>query len=194
MKFFIATTNNHKKQELAKYFEGTKLSLELAPRKLEVVEDGTSYAENAFKKAKAYYDQFKMPVISDDSGLNVNALPNELGLFSARFGGEGLNDRARAELLLQKMYGVSDRSAYFECVLCFYLNPAEIFFFEGRLRGVITGEYVGETGFGYDPVFRGEGQREGQTLSTDEAYKDLNSHRACASGHAKKFFQGYLKS
>lgn len=194
MKLYIATTNAHKKEELAKYFKDTALELQLAPEKLEVVEDGQTFSENAFKKAKAYYDKFKTAVIADDSGLVVSALPNDLGLYSARFGGEGLSDKERAELLLKKMEGVTDRSAYFQCVLCFYLSSSEVYFFEGRLKGEIVHAYQGTGGFGYDPVFRGEGQKEGETLSTNESYKDLNSHRAEASKQARKFFQGYLKS
>jgi XTP/dITP diphosphohydrolase len=194
VKFIIATTNEHKKEELAKYFKETKLALEVAPEKLDVVEDGQSFSENAFKKAKAYYDKFKTPVIADDSGLVVNALPAELGLYSARFGGEGLSDKDRAHLLLKKMEGITNRAAFFQCVLCFYLKPSEVYFFEGRLKGEIIYSYQGTGGFGYDPVFRGEGQREGETLSSNEAYKDLNSHRAEASKQAKRFFQGLLKA
>ena len=189
MKLILASGNTHKASEFAELLDKDILEVSAASEKLEVEENGSSYNENAFLKAKAYYDRFQLPVLSDDSGLNVAALPNDLGIHSARFGGEGLDDRARAELLLDRMKNIDNREAFFTCVLCFYLSPQEIFFFEGRLHGKIGHEYIGEHGFGYDPVFHGIGPHESLTVAQVPDWKHENSHRSKACKSALKFFK-----
>lgn len=131
----LASGNAHKAEEFADLFDSEILNISAAANKLEVVEDGDSFQANALIKAQAYYLQFKKPVLADDSGLVVTALPGELGIHSARFGGEGLGDPERAALLLERLKDATDRSAYFVCQLCFYFSPKEIYFFEGRLTG-----------------------------------------------------------
>ena len=127
IELILASGNLHKSEEFSELFDPKLIIVKAAPSRVEVVEDGETYFENALLKAKAYYDKFKVAVMADDSGLNVAALPNELGLHSARFGGDGLNDRDRAELLLKKMDGVAFREAFFSCVLCVYMNEKEGF-------------------------------------------------------------------
>lgn len=189
MELILATGNAHKAEEFAVLFDET-IKIKAAPSKLDVVEDGNSYFENALLKARAYYNKFKVPVIADDSGLNVAALGDELGIHSARFGGEGLTDRARAELLLEKMRGVTHREAYFSCVLCVYLSDAEIFYFEGRMQGHIGYNYQGQTGFGYDPVFIPQDMlNEGVTVAELPEWKNENSHRAEAVKACQKFLK-----
>ena len=188
MEFILASGNAHKALEFSELFDSAVLKVSAAPEKLDVEETGTSYFENAFLKAKAYYDQFKKPVLADDSGLTVATLPDELGIYSARFGGVGLTDRDRAELLLKKLEGQANREAFFTCVLCFYLNEKEIFYFEGRLPGSIGYSYRGETGFGYDPVFIPTGVPGEQTVAELGYWKNKNSHRSVAVGLAQKFF------
>ncbi|EQC51267.1 RdgB/HAM1 family non-canonical purine NTP pyrophosphatase [Bacteriovorax sp. DB6_IX] len=187
--FLLATGNAHKAEEFAKIFNPEVLKIEAAPEKLDVIEDGLTFNENALLKAKAYYEKFGKPVMADDSGLCVEALPEELGIYSARFGGEGLDNRQRAELLLEKMKGEENRKAYFVCVLCFYLGENEIYFFEGRVDGTVSQEYKGEHGFGYDPVFEPLGDHGGKSLAELPEWKDENSHRAKACFHAEKFFK-----
>ncbi len=188
LELILASGNAHKAEEFAELFDPKLITVKAAPEKLDVVEDGETYFENALLKAKAYYDKFKTPVIADDSGLNVAALPGELGLHSARFGGDGLKDRDRAELLLKKMDGIADRNAFFSCVLCVYLNEKEIFYFEGRMNGSIGYSYRGSTGFGYDPVFiPTDKAEEGLTVAELHEWKQKNSHRAVAVGFAQKF-------
>lgn len=188
MELLLASSNPHKAEEFSELFDPHLVKVVAAPDKLEVVEDGASFFENALLKAKAYYDTYKRPVIADDSGLTVLALPDELGLQSARFGGPGLSDRERAELLLKKMDGVSNREAYFSCVLCVYFNESEIFYFEGRMAGTIGYAYRGTTGFGYDPVFiPAEKAQEGLSVAELHEWKQKNSHRALASAMAQKF-------
>lgn len=187
--FLLATGNAHKAEEFAKIFNPEVLKIEAAPEKLDVIEDGLTFNENALLKARAYYEKFGKPVMADDSGLCVEALPEELGIYSARFGGEGLDNRQRAELLLEKMKGEENRKAYFVCVLCFYLGENEIYFFEGRVDGTVSQEYKGEHGFGYDPVFEPLGDHGGKSLAELPEWKDENSHRAKACFHAEKFFK-----
>lgn len=188
MELILASSNAHKAEEFAELFDPKLITVKAAPEKIEVVEDGATYFENALLKARAYYDKFKVPVIADDSGLNVAALPNELGLHSARFGGPGLSDRDRAELLLKRMDGISDRQAYFSCVLCVYFGEKEIFYFEGRMNGSIGYSYRGSTGFGYDPVFiPSDKAEEGLTVAELHEWKQKNSHRAVAVGFAQRF-------
>ncbi len=198
MEFLLASSNLHKAQEFneltSKLSSEGNFKIVPAPSKLDVIENGTSYFENAYLKAKAYYDKFKKPVLADDSGLNVLSLPYELGIHSARFGGEGLSDKDRALLLLEKLNAdeVVDRSAYFTCVLCFYLAPSEVFYFEGRMFGKIANSYRGSGGFGYDPVFiprdyLNDGQEPTVSELTD--WKNENSHRATALKSALHFFR-----
>jgi XTP/dITP diphosphohydrolase len=188
IEFILATGNAHKAEEFSELFDSKIITIKAAPKKLEVVEDGLSYFENARLKAEAYYKEFRIPVLADDSGLNVEALPNELGIHSARFGGVDLSDVERAQLLLNKMDGITNRGAYFTCVICVYINEAEIFYFEGRMSGSVGYNYRGAGGFGYDPVFiplEGEGDL---TVSELTEWKKENSHRAMASRLAQKFF------
>ena len=188
IELILASSNAHKALEFSELFDPNIISVRPAIAKIDVVEDGETYFENALLKARAYYDKFKLPVIADDSGLNVTALPNELGLHSARFGGDGLSDKDRAELLLVKLDGVVNREAYFSCVLCVYFSSSEIFYFEGRMGGVIGYTYRGSTGFGYDPVFiPTEKIEEGLTVAELNDWKQKNSHRAVAVALAQKF-------
>lgn len=189
IKLYLASGNQHKAEEFAELFDLNILNVEAAPKKVDVVEDGLTYSENALKKAQAYYEEFKVPVVSDDSGLNVQALPDDLGIQTARFGGEGLSASERNTLLLEKMKGVNEREAEFICVLCFYFSPDEVFFFEGRLKGTIGQEQLGDEGFGYDPVFMPTKTEEGKSLAQLPEWKQLNSHRALACQSALKFFK-----
>jgi XTP/dITP diphosphohydrolase len=189
IKLFLASGNQHKAEEFAELFSPEILIVEAAPEKVEVTEDGLTYNENAFKKAQAYYEKFKVPVVSDDSGLNVQALPDDLGIHTARFGGDGLSASERNTLLLERMKDIKEREAEFVCVLCFYFSPDEVFFFEGRLKGEIGQEQLGDEGFGYDPVFMPSKAERGKSLAELPDWKQLNSHRALACQSALKFFK-----
>lgn len=188
IELILASSNAHKAQEFAELFDSRIVTVQPAPYKLDVVEDGDSYFANALLKAKAYYDRFKTPVIADDSGLTVEVMPDELGIHSARFGGDGLSDKDRAQLLLKKMEGKESRGAFFTCVLCVYLNEKEIFYFEGRMSGVIAHSYRGDGGFGYDPVFIPLEAGGDLTVAELGEWKNKNSHRALAVQFAQKFF------
>ena len=191
VKAILASTNQHKVDEISALVDRSLLQLELPAEKLEVVEDGDSFSANALLKAQAYYEHFGQAALADDSGLVVNALPDELGIHSARFGGEGLGSEDKNRLLLEKLRDKQDRSAYYVCLLCLYLSPKEIYFFEGRLQGVIGQSPEGEGGFGYDPVFIAQGQE--RSVATMPEWKAKNSHRAKACQALEKFLQGQEK-
>ncbi len=191
IELLLASGNAHKTSELQEQSLGSQVLVSAAPEKIEVIEDGESFSENSLKKASAYFEKYKRPVLSDDSGLLVDFLPGQLGLHTARFGGDGLTDRERSLLLLEKLGGASgeDRKAHFICVLCCYFSPEEIFFFEGRLKGIISNTYEGSLGFGYDPVFIPTNGESNETLAMQPEFKKLNSHRAKAFSSLLKFLR-----
>ena len=189
-KFFLASGNVHKAKEFTELFDKKIAEVLPAPEKVDVEESGVTFQQNAFVKAEKYHQKFQVPVLADDSGLEVACLHEEMGVHSARFGGEGLSDRERATLLLEKLkskVGV-DRSACFVCVLCFYFSDQEIFFFEGRMEGKIAFEYRGEAGFGYDPIFIPTHGVEDSTLAEIPDWKKEHSHRSKAVALAHRFF------
>lgn len=191
--FLLASGNKKKAKEFELLFQNSNLQIVPAEKTLEVDETGSDFTQNAFLKAEAYFKAFKHPVMADDSGLVVEALPGELGVHSARFGGLNLTDRERCELLLKKMSDKENRNAYFVCYLCFYLSPQEVYFFEGRLAGKVGNEMRGEGGFGYDPLFipktEQKFQGEEASLAAIPDWKKEFSHRAQAVKEALKFFK-----
>ena len=190
MKFLLASGNSHKAEELNDLFKGSKLEIVASPEKLEVVEDGSTFQENAFKKAKGYYDKFQVPTLADDSGLVIPARPDILGIHSARYAPEFSDYAQKNQALLKDIADLQDRAAYFVCYFCFYVKPEEIYFFEGRVHGEIGHEPQGGDGFGYDPVFLPDGQN-GKSLAQVSEWKMANSHRAKAAKEALKFFENY---
>ncbi len=186
MQFILASTNKGKVDELNSLFHSF-LNIVIPEKKIEVDETGESFHENALLKARAYYEEFGSATLSDDSGLVVEALPDELGVYSARFAPEYSDYEGKCSQVIEKLKNKETRAAYFVCVLCFYLSEREYYFFEGRLLGEISHEMRGSEGFGYDPIFKPESLNN-QTLAENSAWKKLNSHRAKAAEHALKFF------
>jgi XTP/dITP diphosphohydrolase len=153
---------------------------ELAPD-LEIEEDGESFAENAVKKAIFVSEALERPALADDSGLEVDILSGRPGVRSARYGGEGLDDKGRYQRLLTEMFVVppEHRSARFCCVLAYVDPGADPVLFHGTLEGKIAAKPAGAFGFGYDPIFIPEGYNK--TLGEiDPAVKNRISHRAKA--------------
>lgn len=189
--FLLASGNAHKAEEFKQLFTG-ELQVSAAAKTLEVDESGKTFTENAFLKAKAYFDHFKVPTLADDSGLVLEAFPEMLGVQSARYAPELPNYSDKCQLLLKTYQDkqVTNRSAYFVCVLCFYLSPEETYFFEGRVQGKIGQELKGEQGFGYDPLFVPERkENDGMTLAQLPDWKNQFSHRARAAHSALQFFK-----
>ncbi len=186
--FLLASGNAHKAEEFKELFAST-LNVSVAPKTLEVNETGETFTENAFLKAKAYYDAYKVPALADDSGLNIEELPDILGVQSARFAPELKDYRDKNLRLIELLKGKASRNAHFVCVLCFYLSPEEVYFFEGRVHGKIGLEIKGDKGFGYDPVFIPDRKEDdGLSLAELPEWKNENSHRAKAVLASLLFF------
>lgn len=180
MKVILASNNKNKIKEIKVLFENTDIeivSLKEVGFNDEIEENGKTFSENALIKAKTIYDIYKIPVISDDSGLEVDALNGEPGVYSARWSGQG--DEANNDKLLKLMEGVENRKANYACVICYYNGESEAKFFEGKCYGEIGFERYGTGGFGYDPLFILEGKKDTfATISLEE--KNKMSHRSIA--------------
>lgn len=159
MKVVLASNNPHKLEEIRKITEQFRMELILPSQlglHIEVEENGTTFEENSLLKAKAVMEATGLPVVADDSGLAVEALNGEPGVYSARYGfDERLDDRGRMELLLKNMAAVPDgkRQAKFVCVITFLTPEGQIIQARGEVHGQILHRPTGENGFGYDPVF-----------------------------------------
>lgn len=154
-KIIAATKNKNKIREFKEILPDFEIiTQEEAGIDLDVEETGTTFRENALLKARAIFEKTKLPALADDSGLEVYALGGAPGVYSARYGGEGLDDRGRLELLLKNMENVEEelRGAQFVCAIAF-VTEEKTYEAQGVCEGVIIGEARGENGFGYDPVF-----------------------------------------
>lgn len=189
-KVFIASKNSGKIKEIRSILEGTGyelFSLIDAPNIADIDETGTTFEENAFLKAKAVYDIVKIPVLADDSGLEVDFLGGAPGIYSARYSGPVANDERNIQKLLAELAEVefSRRTARFRCVIALYDGISERSF-EGSCEGHIITCKKGSNGFGYDPVFMPNGYN--QTFGElGEAVKNRISHRARALNNLKEF-------
>ena len=176
-----ATGNAHKLKELQHIFQDYYdiLPMSAAGFTEEIEENGDTFAANAVIKAEAVCEATGLPAIADDSGLMVNALGGEPGVYSARYAGEHGNDEANNDKLLAKLEGVEDRSANFCCALALKIPGREPVIAEGKCPGVILHERRGTGGFGYDPLFYCE--ILGKTFAeVNETEKNTVSHRARA--------------
>ena len=118
----------------------------------EIVEDGNTFYENALIKARTVSEALNLPALADDSGICVDALGGEPGIYSARYAGDG-DDKHNNALLLKNMEDKLDRKAKFVCCMVFYKPNGEIITATGETHGEIMREEQGENGFGYDPLF-----------------------------------------
>ena len=156
MKLILASNNAKKLKELKAILSDMDveiLSQREAGCNFEVDETGTTFAENAYLKAKAVFDATGEATVADDSGLMVDALNGEPGVYSARYAGELYNNVANIQLLRKKMQNITDREAYMQTVLVL-MNPDGTYYYgEGTVQGSITRARRGYNGFGYDSVF-----------------------------------------
>ena len=134
--------------------------------------------ENALIKAQFVYENYKMNCFSDDSGLEVEALNGEPGVYSARYAGEQKNNEANNTKLLQQLNGKTNRAARFVTVITLILN-GKTHYFEGEIKGTITTQCIGNNGFGYDPLFIPSGHNI-SFAQMDANLKNTISHRAIA--------------
>ena len=195
MRFVLATNNAGKLKEMAEILG--QLGIEVvSPKELglhvEVEETGTTFAENAMLKAKAVCAASGLPAIADDSGLCVDALGGAPGVYSARYGGEGLDDVGRYRLLLENMKGMGPRTAKFVSVITCCFPDGTVLIARGECPGTIAFAPQGENGFGYDPVFwLPQLKKTFAQLSAEE--KNAISHRGRALAEFKAILENYLK-
>ena len=156
MKLILASNNQKKLKEIIEIL-GDRfdeiVTLREAGIDHETVEDGETFLDNARKKAREIAELSGCCALADDSGICVDALGGAPGIYSARFSGEHGNDESNNALLLEKLRGVSDRTAHFTCVVVLRWPDGRELSAEGRLYGQIAYEPAGEGGFGYDPIF-----------------------------------------
>lgn len=180
MKLIIASNNKHKIYEIKKML-GSKFSeiLSLAEAGIahETVEDGETFLENAFKKAREIAEISGAASLADDSGICVDALDGAPGVYSARFSGGDDEDNNR--LLLEKLSGKANRGAHYTCAMALVYPDGKEISAEGYMYGEITDTPRGERGFGYDPLFIPTGENRTVAEMTDEE-KNAISHRANA--------------
>lgn len=191
-KIILATTNKGKIAEINRVFSGTAIEfigLDAFPGMPAVVEDGNTFNENAYKKAKAVFEHTGIVSVSEDSGLEVDALNGVPGIYSSRFASETASDRENIEKLVAVLKDVPDdkRTARFVSVFCLY-DGREAQYFEGTVKGRLTEEPRGKSGFGYDPLFIPDGY-ERTFAELGIGIKNRISHRANAVKKLKGFLQ-----
>ncbi len=193
MDIVFATRNKKKIEEIKRITAGMAISIFTiddfsgCP---DVVEDGTTFEENAIKKAVTVARFTGKPALADDSGLEVYALNGAPGILSARYAGEGADDRKNIEKLLYEMGSIANekRGARFACCIALALPGGSVNIFYGYSEGRIGTEPRGFNGFGYDPIFYPEGHSRTFAEMSDEE-KDALSHR----GRALREVQRYLR-
>lgn len=192
MKILIASANEHKVREVESILREKNidaLSLRDFPPMPEVPENGTTLEENSLIKALAYHKETGMPVIADDTGLFVDALNGEPGVYSARYAGEDATYSDNCNKLLQELknIGVEFSQAKFKTVICYLKDSDDFDFYEGEVKGKIINEKRGDNGFGYDPLFIPDGYNLTFAEMSDEE-KNKVSHRARA---VEKFINNF---
>ncbi len=174
-KIVVASGNKGKIREIREIFTGVEIvSMQELGFDGDIEETGKTFKENAKIKARFIAEKYNLPALADDSGLCVTALYGAPGIYSARFSGEG--EKANRALLLKRLQGITDRSAYFESAVCLYLPNGKTYFGEGRTYGKILQEEIGENGFGYDCLFFSDDLKKSFGLATAEE-KNSVSHR-----------------
>ena len=193
----VATHNQGKIREYRDLLAGLPIAVTWLDQEgvtLEVEETGTTFVENACLKAAQYADLTGLWTWADDSGLEVDALGGEPGVYSARYGGPGLSDRDRYLRLLAALRDRPDapRTARFRCVVAIAAPGGPIYTVEGAVEGLIVDEPRGEMGFGYDPVFYVP--EFGVTMAElPPGVKNRISHRGLASANAAKLLAVLLE-
>ncbi len=176
----IASNNAHKVEEI-KAVLGDRFDL-LTLNDIsfydDIPETANTFIGNALIKARTIYEKFQMNCFADDSGLEISALNNEPGVYSARYAGEPVDHSKNIDKVLNNLEGIEDRSARFVTVIALILEGEE-YIFEGEVKGRITTERIGENGFGYDPIFIPES--ESRTFAQMNAEEKISmSHRSRA--------------
>lgn len=187
-KLVMATANAGKireiKAQLGKQFDF--LSLTDIGCLEDIPEEQDSLQGNALQKAQYVWEHYGYACFSEDTGLEVAALNGAPGVYTARYAGPQKNPDDNMDLLLQELAQTKDRSAQFRTVICLYLGPDDIHYFEGIAPGQIAPQRLGEKGFGYDPIFVPQGYERSFAQMTLEEKQQL-SHRGQAVRQLSQF-------
>lgn len=183
LEIVLATNNAHKVHEYRELFKNLPIvfySLSDLNVNINVEENGTNYAQNALIKAQAIRQYTSLPILSDDSGLEIESLNNFPGLHSSRFALSLGGNKSANEKILEMMKDKNNRKASFRCTIVFLCNNEKPLYFEGVCPGIILKNRCGDGGFGYDPIFHSS---EGNICfgEASENQKNVFSHRAKAS-------------
>ena len=186
----MATGNSHKLREIREILKGTDFDVVPMKAVLEdtsVVEDGTTFMENALKKARTIAARCGRPTLSDDSGLVIDALGGEQGIYSARYMGEDTPYPIKNQALLDRLKDVpaEERTARFVCAMACVFPDGRELTVEETFEGRIADEIAGINGFGYDPIFYVP-ERQCTSAELSEEEKNAVSHRGKALRHMKE--------
>ncbi|WP_315119294.1 XTP/dITP diphosphatase [uncultured Clostridium sp.] len=197
-KLIIASNNKNKIKEIKEILGGLNIdviALKETGMDIEVEETGDTFIENAYIKASEIFKLFKEDncmVLADDSGLSVEALGGQPGIYSARFAGEHGNDRKNNEKLLNMMKDVENRKGKFICAMALIIDENNIIKVQGEVEGVIGYEEKGVHGFGYDPLFYYP--KHNMTFGEmDGNLKNNISHRRIALNELEKKIKEYFQ-
>jgi len=185
----FATNNQHKLSELSKII-GEKFHL-LSLKDINCLDDIPETADtldgNAALKAHFIWEKYQMNCFADDTGLEIDALNGQPGVYSARYAGEEQNSEANLTKVLEEMTGIKNRKARFRTVICLILDGKE-HYFEGIVNGSLRSERQGKDGFGYDPIFVPDGYNK-TFAEMDMAVKNKISHRGLATEKLLNFLK-----
>nr|WP_255607134.1 RdgB/HAM1 family non-canonical purine NTP pyrophosphatase [Pedobacter polysacchareus] len=175
----FATNNKHKTEEVGNLLRGQYKVLNLSDIgcTVDIPETGSTFAENATLKSQYVLENYQLDCFADDSGLEIEALNQEPGIYSARYSGIK-DDAANLNLVLQKMEGQTNRKARFRTVVSLFKNQQN-YLFEGIINGHIAEKPMGTQGFGYDPIFVPDGDDISFAQMSMEQKNEI-SHRAIA--------------
>ena len=182
MEIFIATGNEHKVYEFRKMLEPlgyTIRSLNDLDDEVEIIENGTTFSENALIKAKTVSDKFSIPCIADDSGLEIDCLNKEPGIYSARYLGYDTDYDTKNNDLIRRTNEHDDRTARFVCAIALCIPNEADQVFLGTVEGEVAYAIKGDNGFGYDPIFYYPPDGKNLAEVSDEM-KNAVSHRGKA--------------
>lgn len=188
MTLLFATGNIDKLKQVELMIDNLKSPKDFDLEDIDVVEDGNSLKENAYKKAKTYFDLTKVPTISDDTGLFVEALDNRPGMYAHRYAGEDASYKDNRDKLLSELKDKDNRDAYFKTIVCYIDENGKDYYFEGVLLGTITKEEIGQYEFGYDQIFLPKGSDRTLGQMTEKEINQI-SHRSKAIESFVKFYK-----
>ena len=191
MTLLFATGNIDKLKQVELMIDNLKSPKDFDLNDIDVVEDGKSLKENAYKKAKTYFDLAKVPTISDDTGLFVEALDNRPGIYAHRYAGEDATYKDNRDKLLSELKDKDNRDAYFKTIVCYIDENGKDYYFEGILEGTITKEEIGQYEFGYDQIFLPNGSDRTLGQMTEKEINKI-SHRSKAIESFVKFYKEHI--